>query len=111
MKKKYYYNGKLVRTSNNDYPYGILRGDQVVACCGRYDLALNRLKESQGYLECDIAREKKFIDKLINDDAYALEWVAKLNSTKEEYLEICYKKLDKLEHTEIKIVELEARAK
>ena len=110
MKKKYYYNGKLVRTSNNDYPYGILRGDQVVACCGRYDLALNRLKESQGYLEYDIAHEKKFIDKVTNDDKDALDWLAKLNWEKQAYLEYAYKKLDELEHTEIKIVELEVRA-
>lgn len=55
MKKKYYYKGKLIRTSENDYKYAIVanyKDDEniyLIACCGNYDLALKRQREEINY--------------------------------------------------------------
>lgn len=55
MKKKYYYKGKLVRTSENDYKYAVVANYKdsgetfLIACCGNYDLALKRQRSEINY--------------------------------------------------------------
>lgn len=38
-KIEYYIGERLVRSSERTYTHAVLRGDQVIACCGRLDLA------------------------------------------------------------------------
>ena len=55
MKKKYYYKGELVRTSENDYKYAVVANYKddgktyLIACCGNYDLALKRQRTEMNY--------------------------------------------------------------
>lgn len=69
MKKKYYLNGKLVRTSENDYEYAVVsnykKDDEMylIACCGNYDLALKRQRQeinyrSSGCMYCQLSFQR-----------------------------------------------------
>lgn len=46
---KYYYNGIKVRTSDNAYTHGVYYNGKIIACCGRYDLAVKRLTQEYNY--------------------------------------------------------------
>ena len=48
---KYYYNGQLVRTSDNIYTYGVFYNGKVIACCGSEYNALKRLHQEFHYRE------------------------------------------------------------
>lgn len=52
MKIKYYLNGKLVRTSYNNYEFGITFNGRLLACCASYSLAVKRYKSE--YRHCII---------------------------------------------------------
>ena len=52
MKIKYYLNGKLVRTSYNNYEYAITFNGVLIACCSSYPLAVKRYKSE--YSHCII---------------------------------------------------------
>ena len=43
LKIKYYVNGKLVRTSENEYKYAIMCGEKLIACSGTLVNAQKRL--------------------------------------------------------------------
>lgn len=48
---KYYYEGKLIRTSKKDnYTHAILWRNRVVACCGGYERAIKRYNQEFNYL-------------------------------------------------------------
>lgn len=48
---KYYYEGKLIRTSKRDnYTHAIIWRNRVVACCGGYDRALKRYNQEFNYV-------------------------------------------------------------
>lgn len=50
---KYYYEGKLIRTSKRDnYTHAIIWRNRVVACCGGYERAIKRYNQEFNYL-CD----------------------------------------------------------
>ena len=68
MANKYYYNGKLVRTSNNEYEYGIARGNAVVACCTTFERATIRLKEEIKYMNSVIASNKRSLSEITNEE-------------------------------------------
>lgn len=75
MKKNYYYNGVKIRTSNNDYTHAVLRiyeGGKigVVACCGRYELAVKRLNQEINEYEKEIKVCKELIDDIKNNRYY-----------------------------------------
>lgn len=42
-KKKYYFGDRLIRTSDRIYTHVVLRGNDVLSCCGRLDLAEKEL--------------------------------------------------------------------
>lgn len=46
---KYYYNGIKIRTSDNVYTHAVIRGEKVIACCGRKDLADKRARNEIVY--------------------------------------------------------------
>ena len=62
---KYYYNGKKVRTSDNLYTHAIIKGEKVIACCSRYDLAVKRLNQEINYFNKDIASNEIFLQEAI----------------------------------------------
>lgn len=48
---KYYYEGKLIRTSKRDnYTHAVLWRNKVVACCGSYERAVARFNQEFIYL-------------------------------------------------------------
>ena len=47
---KYYYNGKLVRTSERDYMYAITYKGKVIACCANGELAQKRYRAELNYI-------------------------------------------------------------
>lgn len=51
MKNKYYVEGKLVRTSENDYQYAVMIGNKVISCCSRYDLAEKRFNQEKNHFQ------------------------------------------------------------
>lgn len=109
MKKKYYYNGELVRTSDNDYPYGILRGETIVSCCSRYDLAEKKCNEARIYMDRVIASNKKYLQETI--EGKHDEEIKKYypDMTKTQFIEDRKDLINRQEKMEIKIVELERR--
>ena len=50
MKKKYYLNSKLVRTSERDYMYAITYKGKVIVCCGNGEVAQKRYREELNYI-------------------------------------------------------------
>lgn len=59
MKKKYYVNGKLVRTSDNDYQYGVIysyinkdniQTFKLIACSGTFEGINKRFNQEFNYL-------------------------------------------------------------
>ena len=70
MKKTYYYNGIKVRTSENEYKYAVLRvyenGIGIVACCGRYDLAVKRFNQEGADFGKAIRNYKRHIEEIEN---------------------------------------------
>lgn len=50
MKKKYYLNEKLVRTSERTYTHAITYKGKLIACCGSYDLAIKRYEAELRYV-------------------------------------------------------------
>lgn len=53
-KKKYYFDGRLIRTSDRVYTHVVLRGDKVVSCCGRLELAEKELSRQKNRATADI---------------------------------------------------------
>ena len=49
MKTKYYLNGKLVRTSYNNYEYAITFNGRLIACCGDEAKAQKRFNSEVSY--------------------------------------------------------------
>lgn len=109
MKNKYYYNGELVRTSANDYAYGILRGKKIVACCSRKDLAEKRLAQEITHMEHVVKSNKRWLQEVINgeQDEYLRKYEP--NKTKEQEIEETKALIARQESLEIKIVELEKK--
>lgn len=63
MKKtKYYFGDRLVRTSERTYTHAVLRGDQVVACCGRLDLAEKEATRRKNLVQSNIDFAQKCLD-------------------------------------------------
>lgn len=64
---KYYYNGKLVRTSKNEYKYGLLRSGEVISCSKTKATIARELENQKKAIKKDIAfaakeENKKFIE-------------------------------------------------
>lgn len=53
-KKKYYFGDRLVRTSDRTYTHVVLRGNEVVSCCGRLELAEKELTRRKNRAMADI---------------------------------------------------------
>lgn len=88
---KYYYNGNLVRTSKNEYHYGLLRNGACIKCS----------KERKG-CEAEITSEMNFARK----QASFYEKNLNKNENYKEYLE---EQLNFINNTKWEIVELEVR--
>ena len=65
MKNKYYYNGKLVRTSENpDYKYGVVVDeDYVISCHQNKELAQKQLNKTINEYNKRIASDRKYLEK------------------------------------------------
>ena len=61
---KYYIGDRLVRTSDRTYTHAVLRGDQVVACCGRLDLAEKEVARRRNHVQSNIDFAQKCLDTL-----------------------------------------------
>ena len=68
MKHKYYYNNQLVRTSENEYKYGVLKGSKIVACTSRLDLAQKRLNEELNNYSKLTRSNEKYLETLKEED-------------------------------------------
>lgn len=63
MKNKYYYNGKLVRTSENDYNYAVVVDeDYVISCHQNIELAQKQLHKTMNEYNKRIANDKKYLE-------------------------------------------------
>lgn len=64
MKNKYYYNGKLVRTSENEYKYGVVVGeDHVISCHQNKELAQKQLHKTINEYNKRIVSDRKYLEK------------------------------------------------
>ena len=63
-KTKYYIGDRLVRTSDRTYTHAVMRGDQVIACCGRLDLAEKEVTRNRNHVQANIAFRQKCLDTL-----------------------------------------------
>lgn len=63
-KIKYYIGDRLVRTSDRTYTHAVMRGDQVIACCGRLDLAEKEASRLRSNAQSNIDFSKKCLDTL-----------------------------------------------
>lgn len=109
-KIKYYYNGKVVRTSNNEYRYGIAWNDKIVACCSRKDLAQKKLNEEIRYNQDRIAAQISFLQEAKTTtkwDTYIKRICADYLITREQYLEKINKYLEHLKNVKIQAVKLD----
>lgn len=109
-KIKYYYNGKLVRTSNNEYKYGIAWDDKIVACCSRMDLAQKRLILEIQTNQNRIASNERFLREAKTTtewDRCLEKWCAEESITRDQYLKKVEQRNEYLKSVEIKIVELQ----
>ena len=61
MKKKYYIDGKLVRTSERVYTHAVLRNGKVIACSGSLQLAQKEMGYWIGRCNSAIAGSQKAI--------------------------------------------------
>ena len=111
---KYYYNGIKVRTSDNKYTHAVVVGNSVIACCGRYDLAVKRLNQQIKEYERTIKSSQQSIIELKNG-TYKKWWDGNKPLSAEETKELLTKDQEQLTRYELrlqklKIVELEVRA-
>lgn len=65
-KIKYYFGDRLVRTSERTYTHAVLRGDQVVACCGRLDLAEKEATRRRNVVQSNIDFAQKCLDAILS---------------------------------------------
>ena len=63
-KIKYYFGDRLVRTSDRVYTHAVVRGEQVVSCCGRMDLAEKEVTRRRNALQSNIAFYQKCLETL-----------------------------------------------
>lgn len=106
---KYYINGVKVRTSNNNYTHAVIKGAKVIACCGRYDLAVKRLNQEINYFNQGIAGDENFLQRAIEGKEDECIKLFELNN-REELIEHIKNNVEKRKNVEFKIVELEVRA-
>ena len=70
---KFYYNGKLVRTSkNHEYKYGILssEGGSVTSCHATYEAAYKELQRRPGEIRTNIEITKEALKELEKGKSY-----------------------------------------
>lgn len=106
---KYYYNGKKVRTSDNLYTHAIIKGEKVIACCSRYDLAVKRLNQEINNFNKDIASNEKFLQEAIEGKQDDCIGYFKVKNRCEliDFIQNC---IERQKHTKFKIVELQVNA-
>lgn len=93
MKYKYYYNNQLVRTSENEYKYAVVIGNDYVSSCHETkELAQNQLHKKINEYNKRIASDRKYLEK---------------NPSEPTTLFMITKRTEELES--LKIVELEQR--
>ncbi len=112
---KYYVNDRLVRTSKNHiYTHAVMRGDDLIACCGSLDLAGKRMSSEIGRYNSSINDCKNAIIAIDNGVGYywskvcGRSYKVEIRHSRKEY-EDSIAKMEgnkKLFH----IVELDARA-
>ena len=111
---KFYYEGKLVRSSKtHEYSHGVLRDGKVVSCHGSYDLAVKEMSSRIGRANGRIEACRLALAAIERGDSFywtkcaGRSYRAEIHSTKEQYLAM-------IEESEaykrsFKVVELEAR--
>ena len=109
MKKNYYLNGKLVRRSDNIYTHAIIKGEKVIACCSRYDLAVKRLNQEINYFNKEIASDEIFLQEAIegkHDECISYFKV----KNRAELIDFIKNGIERQKEIKFKIVELEVNA-
>lgn len=106
---KYYYNGKKVRTSDNLYTHAIIKGEKVIACCSRYDLAVKRLNQEINYFNKDIASNEIFLQEAIEGKHDECIKYFKVKN-RVELIEFIKNGIERQKEIKFKIVELEVNA-
>lgn len=101
MKNKYYVNGVLVRTSDNDYNYAVMCGSALIACSGSLANAEKRLRIEQYYLNKNIEYHKKIVAGLVD--------TPKWYESRERFIEVYKSDLERCENrlSKLKIVKLD----
>lgn len=106
---KYYYNGKKVRTSDNIYTHAIIKGEKVIACCSRYDLAVKRLNQEINYFNKDIASNEIFLQEAIEGKHDECIRYFKVKN-RSELISFIKKCINNQKNTKFEIVELSVNA-
>lgn len=78
MKNKYYVNGKLVRTSENEYTHAIMVRTKCIACCGSLALANKRFNSEYNEIKRDIEWHKKALKEIENGTRQQPKWYESL---------------------------------
>ena len=101
---KFYYNGKLVRTSENEYKYAIVRGNRVITCHTRYDLAEKELIKQLEKKNKIIESNERYLEEVKKGNKD--EFLKSCNITREQEIEELTKLIPLQKQCSIKIVEL-----
>ena len=90
---KYYIDDKLVRTSDRTYTHAVLFDDEVLSCCGSYQLAQKELNRRLANHEENIRDSRLAIKAIDEGKRFYMTTVCrraykvKIERSREEYLE------------------------
>lgn len=85
---KYYYNGNLVRTSKNEYHFGLLRNGVCIKCSKTRKGCESEITSEVNFSKRQIAYLEKNLNKDVHNKEYLEDHLNFVNNTKWEIVEL-----------------------